>query len=322
MIKLLCKVDFFGKRFLLIICVAVVLYSIFFIFSDLTFVYEKIIHFDLKFLPLILITIFISWLILFVRWYILTKRHGIHIKTKENLLVFLSGFALAISPVKSGELIKSIILKNNFSIDRSKTVPIILIERFYDILGTFAVAMIGITFLGFGPGIVLFSVLVFLIFVFTVAYSKRGFKIILWLLTRIKFLNKYSTNLEQSHEIIRKSFTPQIICGCTSLTILFRIVEAIGISFVFLAIGVNLIDFFQLASIYSASIILGSISMSPGGLGVTEGSFAGLLTLQGFELQATLVLAIIIRFFTLWFAVIVGLISLRLLALAKKKPKS
>ena len=62
--------------------------------------------------------------------------------------------------------------------------------------------------------------------------------------------------------------------------------------------------------------------MSPGGLGVTEGSFAGLLTLQGFELQATLVLAIIIRFFTLWFAVIVGLISFRLLALAKKKPKN
>ena len=322
MIKLLGNVDFFGKRFLIIICVAAVLYSTFLIFSDLTFVYEKIIHFDLKFLPLILITIFISWMILFVRWYILTKRHGIHIKTKENLLVFLSGFALAISPVKSGELIKSIILKNNFNIDRSKTVPIILIERFYDILGTFAVAIIGITFLGFGLGIVLFLVLAFLIFIFSAVYSKRSFKIILLLLSRIKFLNKYFTNLEQSHEIIRKSSTPQIISGCTSLTILFRIVEAIGISFVFLAIGINLIDFFQLASIYSASIILGSISMSPGGLGVTEGSFAGLLTLQGFELQATLVLAIIIRFFTLWFAVIIGLISLRLLALVRKKPKN
>ena len=258
---------------------------------------------------------------MFVRWYILTRRHGIHIKTKENLLVYLSGFALAISPIKSGELIKSIILKNNFNINRSKTVPIILIERFYDILGTFAVAMIGITFLGLGSGVVLFLVLAFLIFIFSVVYSKRSFKIVLWLITRIKFFNKYSTNLEQSHEIIRKSSTPQIICGCTALTILFRIVEAIGISFVFLAIGMNLIEFFQLASIYSASIILGSISMSPGGLGVTEGSFAGLLTLHGFELQTALVLAIIIRFFTLWFAVIVGFISLKLLDIIRKKSK-
>ena len=53
--------------------------------------------------------------------------------------------------------------------------------------------------------------------------------------------------------------------------------------------------------------------MSPGGLGVTEGSFAGLLALYGFELQTTLVLAIIIRFFTLWFGVIVGFISLKLI---------
>jgi len=314
--------NFFGKRYLIIICVGAVLYSTFLIFSDLTFVYERIINFDLKFLPLILITIFISWLVLFVRWYILTRKHGINIKTKENLLVFLSGFALAISPVKSGELIKSIILKNNFGISRSKTVPIILLERFYDILGTIAVALIGITFLELGSGIVLFSVIAFLIFIFSITYSKRGFKIILWLLTRIKFLNKYSTNLEESHEIIRKSSSPQIICGCTGLTILFRIVEAIGITFVFLAVGMNLIDFFQLASIYSSSIILGSISMSPGGLGVTEGSFAGVLTLHGFELQAALVLAIIIRFFTLWFAVIVGLISLRLLGLIRKKSKN
>ena len=130
--------NFFGKRYLIIICVGAVLYSTFLIFSDLTFVYERIINFDLKFLPLILITIFASWMLLFVRWNILTKKHEIHIKTKESLLVYLSGFSLSISPVKSGELIKSIILKNNFNIKRSKTVPIILLERFYDILGTFA----------------------------------------------------------------------------------------------------------------------------------------------------------------------------------------
>ena len=313
--------NFFGKRYLIIICVGAVLYSTFLIFSDLTFVYERIINFDLKFLPLILITIFASWMLLFVRWNILTKKHEIQIKTKESLLVYLSGFSLSISPVKSGELIKSIILKNNFNIKRSKTVPIILLERFYDILGTFAVAMIGITFLGLDSGIVLFLVLAIIIFIFSILYSKKSFRSILWLLTRIKYFNKYSTNLEESHDIIRKSSTTQIICGCTILTILFRIVEAVGISLVFLAVGFNLIEFFQLASIYSASIILGSISMSPGGLGVTEGSFAGMLTLHGFDLQAALILAIIIRFFTLWFGVIVGFISLKLLNLISGKTK-
>ena len=81
---------------------------------------------------------------------------------------------MSISPVKSGELIKSIILKNNFNIKRSKTVPIILLERFYDILGTFAVAMIGITFLGLDSGIVLFLVLAIIIFIFSILYSKKS----------------------------------------------------------------------------------------------------------------------------------------------------
>ena len=94
-----------------------------------------------------------------------------------------------------------------------------------------------------------------------------------------------------------------------------RLIEAIGILFVFLALGINFIEFFNLMSMYSASVILGSISMSPGGLGVTEGSFAGLLTLHGLDLQTTLAIAIIVRFFTMWFAIVVGFISLKLIEL-------
>ncbi len=55
--------------------------------------------------------------------------------------------------------------------------------------------------------------------------------------------------------------------------------------------GVNF-EFFHLAAKYSTSVILGTISMSPGGLGVTEGSFAGLLALQGFEFQTVLVFGV------------------------------
>jgi len=78
------------------------------------------------------------------------------------------------------------------------------------------------------------------------------------------------------------------------------------------ALGINFIEFLNLLSMYSASVILGSISMSPGGLGVTEGSFAGLLTLYKLELQTTLAVAVIVRFFTMWFAIVVGFISLKL----------
>ena len=92
----------------------------------------------------------------------------------------------------------------------------------------------------------------------------------------------------------------------------YRLLEAVGIYLILLALGIDVASYFELASTYSMSVILGAISMSPGGIGVTEGSFAGLLALHGLEFSTALVVAVIVRFFTLWYAVIVGFIALRL----------
>ena len=304
--------EFLGKKYLIIIFVAVAIYSLFLFFSDFSIVYEKLENFQITLLPLILLVVFSSWLVLFIRWMILLKKHQIQIPLKINFLIFFAGFTLAISPAKSGELIKSVLLKNKCGIAATKTIPIIFLERFYDIIGTTAVAIIGITFLGLELGIVLALVPIVILVIFYLFYSKRSFDFTLKIINHIKPLQKFLSNIEESHEIIRHSSDVKTICSCSGLTIVFRIIEAIGILLILQALGINFIEFFNLLSIYSASVILGSISMSPGGLGVTEGSFAGLLTLYELELQTTLAIAVIVRFFTMWFAIVVGFISLKL----------
>jgi len=304
--------EFLGKKYLIIIFVAVAIYSSFLFFSDFSIVYEKLENFQITLLPLILLVVFSSWLVLFIRWMILLKKHQIQIPLKINFLIFFAGFTLAISPAKSGELIKSVLLKNKCGIAATKTIPIIFLERFYDIIGTTAVAIIGITFLGLELGIVLALVPIVILVIFYLFYSKRSFDFTLKIINHIKPLQKFLSNIEESHEIIRHSSDVKTICSCSGLTIVFRIIEAIGILLILQALGINFIEFFNLLSIYSASVILGSISMSPGGLGVTEGSFAGLLTLYELELQTTLAIAVIVRFFTMWFAIVVGFISLKL----------
>jgi len=305
--------DFFGKKYLIIILIAVGIYSLFLFFSDFSVVYDYLKNFEISSLPIILAVIFSSWLILFARWIILLKRHQISIPLKTNLLIFFSGFTLAISPVKSGELIKSILLKNKCKISATKSIPIIFLERFYDIIGTAAVALIGITFLGLEMSAVLILIPIVIISLYYLLYSKKGFGLTLSILNRIKFFQKFTANIEQSREIIRHSSDIKTVCSCSFLTIVFRVIEAIGIIIILQALGINFIEFFNLLSIYSMSVILGSASMSPGGLGITEGSFAGLLALQGLNLQTTLAVAIIVRFFTMWFAIVVGFISLKLI---------
>ena len=283
--------DFLGKKYFIIILISVAVYSLFLFFSDFDVLYDGLEKFQITTIPLILLVIFSSWLILFLRWNVLLKKHQIEIPIKKNFLIFFAGFTLAISPAKSGELIKSVLLKNKCGIAATKTIPIVFLERFYDIIGTTAVAVLGITFLGLELGLVLTIVPIIIFVIFYLFYSKRTFNFTLR---------------------IRHSSDLKTICSCSGLTIIFRIIEAVGILLILQALGINFIEFFNLLYMYSASVILGSISMSPGGLGVTEGSFAGLLTLYELELQTTLAVAVIVRFFTMWFAIVVGFISLKL----------
>jgi uncharacterized protein (TIRG00374 family) len=62
--------------------------------------------------------------------------------------------------------------------------------------------------------------------------------------------------------------------------------------------------------IFSFSMIVGAISILPGGLGSTEATMAGLLVLQGVPLQTAIFATAMVRITTLWFAVCLGMLAL------------
>ena len=178
-----------SKKIILVIISAVIIYSIFLFISDGKIIYEKFQSFDLKFIPIILIMVVSGWGILFVRWNILLKNQSIILPTRQSFLIYLAGFALAISPLKSGELIKAELIKNKFEISRTKTVPIIVMERFYDILGTVFVAVIlGSFFLNISFLPVILGVAALTVAIFVVIYVKSVFNFITSKFLRFKFL--------------------------------------------------------------------------------------------------------------------------------------
>ena len=166
-----------SKKIIWVIISTVIIYSIFLFIFDSQIIYEKIENFEIKFVPIILTMIVLGWGILFLRWNFLLKKQSINVPVKENFLIYLSGFVLAISPLKSGELLKSELLKNKFDINRTKTVPIIVMERFYDIIGTIFVAVVvGFFFLGVSFLPIIFIVSILSIGIFFVIYTKSLFK--------------------------------------------------------------------------------------------------------------------------------------------------
>jgi glycosyltransferase 2 family protein len=60
---------------------------------------------------------------------------------------------------------------------------------------------------------------------------------------------------------------------------------------------------------YAFATIVGAVSMLPGGLGVTEGSLTLLAINKGFPKEIAVASTFIVRVVTLWFAVLVGIVS-------------
>lgn len=300
------------KKIIIFTIIAIGIYSVFLALTDVNLVYDKFSNFKFEYIPLIMIIIFSSWFVLFLRWVLVLKNYHIEIPFKDNLLIFFTGYAFAISPGKSGELIKSVLLKEKFGIKRSITVPLVVAERFYDIVGALIVSFFGMIFLGFDFLPIVIGAATILSLAYVLIYSQSVFNSILKIVSKISFLNKFIEPFKDSRIILKKSTKGNMAIFSILLTVVYRLIESVGVLLVLLAFDIDILHYLALTAIYATSIILGNVSLIPGGVGITEGSLTGLFSLQGIELSIAIVLSISIRFFTLWYAVIVGFISMKL----------
>ena len=128
----------------------------------------------------------------------------------------------------------------------------------------------------------------------------------------MKFFSKYTENISESYEIIKKITTPQIAIRSISLSITYWFIVSIAVYYTLLAFDIDILNYLKVLSIFTTSTILGAITFIPGGIGVTEGSIAGFFTLEGIHMSTALVLSVMIRIVTLWYNVSIGFIALKI----------
>ena len=300
----------FDNRIIWVVIASVGLYGVFLFFSDFNIISEQISNFKYEFLPLILLLVSISWTPLLVRWQILLKKNDINIPIKKSFLLFLCGMSMSITPGHVGELIKSQLMKTIYNIPRTKTAPIIFVEKFYDLTGAIIASIIGIIILGMDASLILISVSILIVIIFLI-YYRPIFEFILKRVTKTKFFSKYSENLSDSYEIVRNSTTPQISSISFGLSVLYWIIISVAVHFILLSFGIESVSILKTISIYSSSVIIGAISFIPGGLGITEGSLIGLFSLEGIDVSLALILSVMIRILTMWYSVSIGFICLK-----------
>tara|TARA_Y100001949_G_scaffold25343_1_gene18474 strand:+ start:170 stop:1114 length:945 start_codon:yes stop_codon:yes gene_type:complete len=298
------------NRLILVLVAVIGIYAIFLFVSDYNTISEKISNFKINYLPLILFFVSVSWIPLIIKWHLLLKNCEIDVPLKKSILVFFSGVAFEITPGQVGSLIKAQILKTSSNIPRTKTVPIIAVEKVYDLISAILASIVGIIILGIEPYLIIIAILVLSVIFFFIYYRPAS-EIFFKRITKIKFFSKYIDNISEFHAIFQKSTNVKIATICILLGVTYWFIISTAAYYVLLAFDINVLDYLTVLAIYTTSILLGAISFIPAGIGITEGSIAGLLTLNGIDVSTALILSVMIRVLTLWYSVGVGFIALK-----------
>ena len=300
----------FDNTILLIIIGTIALYGIFLFVPDFNLIQEKISNFKINYLPLILLLVSASWIPVIIKWHFLLKNCQIEIPLAKSVAVFLSGMFFDITPGQIGALMKSQILKTSSNIPRTKTAPIVLAEKVYDLIGAIVASIIGIIILGIHHHLIIIGILV-LSTIFFFMYYRPATELFFKRLIKTKFFSKYVENLSEFYEIIQKSTNVKVATICILLAVTYWFIVSAAGYYVLLSFDINALDYLKVLAIYATSTLLGAISFVPGGIGITEGTLTGLLTLEGIGVSMALILSVMIRIFTLWYSAFIGFIALK-----------
>ena len=252
-----------------------------------------------------------NYFLRFLKWEFYLARLDIkHVPKLDSFLTFLSGFVLTVTPGKVGEVFKSLVLFETHDVPMTKTAPIVVAERATDVIGIVALIVFGS--LGFSGGLIWAGIGAALVFALIVTVgSKKLSMALIGMVGRMPGrIGKMAPKLEAAYESLATMLRFKNL-------IVPSILSAAAWTLECLALWIILRGFGQTTSIplatffYATSTLVGAIVPVPGGLGVTESSLMGQMTELGHVDRGIATAAmILVRFATLWFAVLIGFIAL------------
>ncbi|MGD8353815.1 MAG: lysylphosphatidylglycerol synthase transmembrane domain-containing protein, partial [Pseudomonadota bacterium] len=141
---------------------AAIVFILLSLISDLGALKQAIRGFPLSLLVPIGLLSLGNYLLRYVKWHWYLELTGHRISPWPNLLVFLAGFALTVTPGKIGEFVKAFIVKERFHVPYTASTAVLLMERFTDIIAIILLSCLGLFLSLLHASFALISVLVLL----------------------------------------------------------------------------------------------------------------------------------------------------------------
>lgn len=253
-----------------------------------------------------------NWALRFIKWHFYLHVVGVEgISAKDSAAVFVSGFVLSLSPGKVAEALKSLVVRGLTGAPVAATLPVVAAERLSDgiaVLFLLAMAIGALAAEAYWPVVLVSATL--LAALIAVLQMRP---LCLWLLglaARLPLLRRLAAPLgafyASSYAIVRW----RNIGVAVSLGTAANFLDGIGVYLILLGMGqpATAETLWQAVLVISLSVVVGSLSALPGGLGAADLSIG--VTLQmvaGLGVAEAGFATLLARFVQLWWGVLVGM---------------
>lgn len=296
---------------LIIILAILVTYVTIILYSDIEKVAQITSKMNIEKILFAFFLIEIGMFLFAIRFHRLVSTLGIKISIKKNILNYFFGLAFSATPFGAGTMIKSHIIKKETSAPISKTFPIILVEKWNELT---VITILLVFFLSLhytlGFALIVIAGIAIVASFFVIIKSTFAFTLLKRIIEKIPIIKKAAQNMEESNESLKLLTGIRITVEGIAITFVEKILEIVAVMIIFdvMGVGLSLSDGGQ---IYFSGVLLGFLSLIPGGLGVTEGSMLDSLVKMGNSFALASAAVIMIRLATFWLPVGMGLITFK-----------
>lgn len=307
------------RKVVLVMLAAVAVYFVFALFSGLRELGGRLAGYAWWTFAAALGLAFGNYVLRFLKWEYYLRILDIRgVKKSDSFLTFLSGFVLSVTPGKVGEVFKSLVLWQTYQVPAARTAPIVVAERLTDLIGVIVLIAIGST--RFSGGLLWAGAGSALVTSILVVVASR--KLSMWFVAMIELLpgpgKRIAPKLREAYGSLYALTRPSHLVLPTLLSIGAWFLECLALWVILHGFarttGVLAASFF-----YATATLVGALIPVPGGLGVTETVMRTLMRELGdVDKSGATGAMLLVRFATLWFAVIVGFAALSILR--KKHP--
>lgn len=262
-------------------------------------------------IPLVAEVSLVTYVIRFIRWHNLLRWAGYSTSWHQGFLAYLSGFAFTAVPGKVGELARIRYLQP-LGVQAKDVISVFILERTLDIVVVLLLSLMVVTH-GRMFSLALIFTSCFVGAVICMALYGKPLQFLSLGLTRLK-IRKLALVLDR----LRQAFAGlnQWSLGQWVISFTWGLGAWIltALSFVIVLHGLEIaVPTMRGIGMYSLALLVGAASMLPGGLGSTEAAIVAQLQWHDVQMANALAAAVLVRIGTLWFSVLIGILSILML---------